>query len=731
MMRLLHTTVPRHSILLCLAIMISIASFGQKLPFQGKLLENDELVNGTKTLVFSIAAKSWTEEHADISVLDGYYSVVLGEFTPLPTDLFQGVDSESMTITVDGQSLGDVLLYKPIGTSSAFKDQDSQVSETIAAFEGEVTGTGVWGDENTQYAGVFGKGSALNGGNAGVRGEADVAVGNVGFNSGVYGLSNSLNGATTATGYGLRGEVNGTYSFAAGVRGFGSNTQVPTGADPLINNYGGFFSANGNAFGNMGVYGRANDGASPGALNIGVYGEATGTNPGNLAGFFDGNVNVTGNLNVDGDFDFSPPSVQINNDLGVLRVDIANNTDDDAGYINLYGANDGLNMAVGGEFGSGSNGILLLYDSLNDSRVILSTRNGGSLSLTDPGGSDTGRNGANLSSGFGLTIAGTDGEQNAILSRNFTNGGLETDNRGALYLFGDVATRTLTGVDIRRVDLAVTDDGFSKDVGRLWLGGPEFGNGDTPYRAFVETGAYSNDGINYYGQLKLRHTIGEEQDLLALQPELNLDGSASGSIFLNSTQLNTGLRLYGGSDLDNDLNSVMSHVALDGDLDTYVYLWGDGTIDATGNINAASMTALGGFNITSDRRLKKNILPLNQTLSKVLQLRGVSYQWKDEKKPQANQIGVIAQEVEEIYPEFVHTDEDGQKAVNYSQMVAVLIEALKEMNGTVQSLESKVALLEKDKSQLEKEKADLAQVWSEINELKKLLKSSPVSNSQQ
>lgn len=720
MKRLLPITLFKHGVSFCFAIMISMTAFGQKLPFQGKLLENDELVNGTKTFTFSIAARSWTEEHPTISVLDGYYSVVLGEFTPLPGDLFQGVDSETMTITVDGQSLGEVLLYKPLGTSSAFKDQDSQVTETIAAFESEVTGTGVWDTELTSYAGILGRGNVLNGGNAGVRGEAEAAAGNTGFNYGVYGLS--FSSVPDATGYGVRGEAGGTYDFGVGVRGIGSNSQVPTGPNPLINNYGGFFSANGNAFGNTGVYGRANDGATPGALNIGIYGEASGTNEGNFAGFFDGNVNVTGNLSIAGGF--SPSSVQINNALGNLRADLSNFETNDAGSLVLYGANNTRTMILGSPSNATSNGLILLYDSLDIARARLTTSD---LILTDPNGSATGPNGIQLTADFGISVAGTDGEVNAILSRNFSN-----NDFGALYLFGDVANRDLNGgVDVRRIDVVVEDNGFGGDVGRLYLGGPEFGGTSTPYRSFVETGTYSDDGLQHYGHFKLRHSIAEDQDLVELKPEANIDGSVGGGIFLNSTALNTGLRLYGGSDLSSDLNPVLSHIALDGDLDNHVYLYGDGTIDATGNINANTLSSSDGIVQTSDRRLKKNILPLNQTLEKVLQLRGVSYQWKDEKKSQRAQIGVIAQEVEEIYPEFVVTSEEGEKAVNYAQMVAVLIEAIKEMNGTVQTLESKVASLEQDMSTLEKEKAELAKVWSEIDALKKLLKSGTVSNSQQ
>ena len=52
------------------------------------------------------------------------------------------------------------------------------------------------------------------------------------------------------------------------------------------------------------------------------------------------------------------------------------------------------------------------------------------------------------------------------------------------------------------------------------------------------------------------------------------------------------------------------------------------------------------------------------------------------------QIGVIAQEIEMVYPELVTTKENGYKAVNYAQMTAVLIEAIKELSAKVESLES-------------------------------------------
>jgi hypothetical protein len=89
---------------------------------------------------------------------------------------------------------------------------------------------------------------------------------------------------------------------------------------------------------------------------------------------------------------------------------------------------------------------------------------------------------------------------------------------------------------------------------------------------------------------------------------------------------------------------------------------------------------------TSDVRLKENINTLTNALSNVILLRGVSFTWKTE--PQMGQrIGFIAQEVEEVIPELVFTNEvDGFKGVNYAELTAVLVEAIKEQQQIIESL---------------------------------------------
>ena len=106
------------------------------------------------------------------------------------------------------------------------------------------------------------------------------------------------------------------------------------------------------------------------------------------------------------------------------------------------------------------------------------------------------------------------------------------------------------------------------------------------------------------------------------------------------------------------------------------------TIDNTGNVVAG-----GEVTASSDERIKTNIKTIENSLDKVTQLRGVEYDRIDIEK---HQIGVIAQEVEKVLPDVVHTDERGMKSVAYGNIVAVLIESIKELKGEISELRAEL-----------------------------------------
>lgn len=101
---------------------------------------------------------------------------------------------------------------------------------------------------------------------------------------------------------------------------------------------------------------------------------------------------------------------------------------------------------------------------------------------------------------------------------------------------------------------------------------------------------------------------------------------------------------------------------------------------------------------TSDRRLKMNITPLSGSLAKLSSLDGYHYHWKNKTKDQTLQTGVIAQEVEAIFPELVTTDKGGLKSVNYVGLIPHLIEAVKELNDKNEA----VARLEREMEAMKK-----------------------------
>lgn len=113
-----------------------------------------------------------------------------------------------------------------------------------------------------------------------------------------------------------------------------------------------------------------------------------------------------------------------------------------------------------------------------------------------------------------------------------------------------------------------------------------------------------------------------------------------------------------------------------------------------------SAWAHGGIWTGSDRRWKKDISPLKDSLNKVMKLQGVRYNWKikefSELKFSATpQIGLIGQDTEKVIPEVVTTDNNGYKGISYEKLVPVLVEAIKEQQNEIEKLKEKIALLEK------------------------------------
>lgn len=179
-----------------------------------------------------------------------------------------------------------------------------------------------------------------------------------------------------------------------------------------------------------------------------------------------------------------------------------------------------------------------------------------------------------------------------------------------------------------------------------------------------------------------------------------LDGQ-EGSYYLDGNNFINLPAGYADADVDTHLNTGVAtsgqYLGWSGtdyawstvDLSTKLDLTGGtltGTLNGTDASFSGTVTAA-NFNTTSDARLKTNVETLTGSLDKVKGLRGVSFDWKATHVPD---IGFLAQEVEEVLPELVNIDDAGTLSVKYSNIVAVLVEAIKEQQAQIDELKEKV-----------------------------------------
>jgi hypothetical protein len=167
-----------------------------------------------------------------------------------------------------------------------------------------------------------------------------------------------------------------------------------------------------------------------------------------------------------------------------------------------------------------------------------------------------------------------------------------------------------------------------------------------------------------------------------------------------------GMRLYEGSDLKwhiyNDA-SVGGLIIQNYGLNISLFCQ-----QSNGNVGIGTTTP--GYKLTvngtawcssgawtgSDIRWKKNIKDLNNSLSRILELQAVNYDLRTDEFPEMSfetgtQIGLIAQDVEKVFPELVRTDNKGYKAVSYEKLSVLLVESIKEQQQQIDKQQKEIA----------------------------------------
>jgi len=172
------------------------------------------------------------------------------------------------------------------------------------------------------------------------------------------------------------------------------------------------------------------------------------------------------------------------------------------------------------------------------------------------------------------------------------------------------------------------------------------------------TGIITSSGLNVNGYSELDY--------------LNVSGV---STFNSSIDLNSSIDISGHAELDQLNVSGVSTFAI-------------AHIGPSVTISSGIVTAI-DFNTTSDQNLKTNIQTIENPLDKIVQIRGVNFEWKENNKPSA---GVIAQEVEKVLPQLVNGEYT--KTVNYNGLIGLLIEVVKKQQIQIDSFNERLSRLE-------------------------------------
>ena len=253
------------------------------------------------------------------------------------------------------------------------------------------------------------------------------------------------------------------------------------------------------------------------------------------------------------------------------------------------------------------------------------------------------------------------------------NVGIGTSSPGAKL---EVASTNSSQLTLRNTNTTNGTAGYGNlwaDNNGLWLQG----HGDTSGEAIILNGNGGNVGIGT--------TSPDEK--LTVDGDIKLRGygklhfsNTSDKTYINSPASDT-MAFYNTGEEVMRINAAGKV--------------GIGTNDPDEMLEVSGSVKSNGTILTSDSRFKQNIKPISAALEKVSALRGVHFDWKKDQFPEKNfadgtQLGLIAQEVESVFPEVVSTDANGLKSVNYPALIAPLVQSIHTLKLQNEALQSEL-----------------------------------------
>jgi hypothetical protein len=617
-----------------------------------------------------MGAKVWEEGGADLPILQ-----MIGKPVADPNNEGQTMTPEGVFMTIndfgDGKQQGMLQLGKE-GESNAILNRDNLSSLLNLVENGKFRF-----DTNEQNSGSLKVLSAVD--------SVNVLIDSNGEKAGLINLNDSLG----RTNVGLRAYPGGAgYMFmSAGAEEIGetrTTAQYWGGTAPFIN-----------------LIGRAANGDATGRAQMFTSSDAGGT----AFRITDPNsrwlVNIYGNQNDGGQISIEGPNTSNywigqksweDSDLPFMALRGATQLQNEAG--NNYSP-DGLAFEISKYDDGSENGIINFF------RIAEGESNSVQLDYNSV---------QNLLNPQDLAINGPSGNQIAAFRRRgggdfgmaeFLNSNSEL--RAEIGSFGDNSGFMQLYAPNGGKNIQMGGSDANRDLGMLRLSGSTENN-------LISLEIESDDLGTEYGTLKALNASGGGFEMGSKVWEDNNQGGTRSYAALKGTQ-----------DVDDGNGGtyrpwlVAQEVQVDGNGAEFgeinisstaggsVNISGNGSAYFSGDINANA------FNQNSDARLKKNITTLTGGLATINKLRGVSYNWKDESKPEAK-IGFIAQEVEKILPELVVTKKDGFKAVNYAEVTAVLVEAVKELTKEINELKNENSVLKAEASKVSAMEDRLAKI---------------------
>lgn len=213
------------------------------------------------------------------------------------------------------------------------------------------------------------------------------------------------------------------------------------------------------------------------------------------------------------------------------------------------------------------------------------------------------------------------------------------------------------------------------------------------------------NGVSFNGSAAITITANTTQ---ALTLSSGGDGAATGTTFNGSTARiisynSVGAPSKGGAGATGTWsigitgNAATVTATDDTTTATTQYVYFGGTSSGASAVKASStkltfvpstgvLTAVGNVATSSDRRLKSRLLPISSATERVRGITGYTYA---KKGTQGRQVGVIAQDVQQVLPEAVHRGDDGYLSVAYGNLTALLVEAIKDLDQRIQALEKR------------------------------------------